>query len=55
MPDNYTTFEKDGRWFRGVYCIDGDIKRCSSRRSSMGAAVRDAAIVRRSILNKKQY
>jgi hypothetical protein len=51
MKDNYTTYEVDGRFFRGVFSINGNIFRCSNRRSSKGAAVKEAAAVRRAKMN----
>lgn len=52
MSDNYTTFVQVGRYYVGVFTINGHKYTCKQKRSKMGIAVKDAAATRRTIIEK---
>jgi hypothetical protein len=54
MNSNYTTYKRDGKYFVGVYCLNGEIFACTKKREERGQAVKDAAEARREKIQKKE-
>lgn len=54
MKDNYCTYKREGRFFIGVYCLNGQVFDCSKKRDERGQAVKDAAEARKTKLQKNE-
>ncbi len=52
MNNNYTTYKRDGKYFVGVYCLNGVVSACTKKRDERGQAVKDAAEARRDKIEK---
>ena len=54
MKGNYCTYKREGKFFIGVYCLNGQVSECSKKRTERGQAVKDAAEARKSELQKEE-
>jgi len=54
MNNNYTTYKRDGRFFIGVYCLNGEVFACTKKRDERGQAVKDAAEARKEKIEKEK-